>query len=424
MAVRSLPSAPPLSVGHYALSGRVGLGTAGDVYRARDTETDALVAVHLFPLARAKEAKIDYVAEFQEAVACEHPNILRILDFGQEGAFAYLVTEWVDGTSLARMIEAHARLPEDTVVRVLAQVGQAIDYARKGKHKVCPVNSFNILIRNDGVAKILPAGAGAEVEPPAPPPPPPSRSAPQPSWRLPMSYDPTPPPPPPPPPPPIDDPVFLMATTLYEALTGGLWVAPEPPAPPVPGQRRRSRSRTPKLAVGLTERTDKIIRRATDHDPAKRPATCAEFLKLLRGRSLSSGNAKTDSRPTPVASDERRAYVRYALGVGSNCTINTSLFDIPEGGSLSESQEIWPLVVKDVSAGGVGILLARRCEVGTELLIELVTANRTPRILPVTVVRLRRDNLGHWMHGCQFHTPLEEDELNALLNHLGRSEPG
>src|SRR5262245_48026602 len=419
MTVRSLMSTPPLSVGHYALAGRAGLGTSGDVYRARDTDTDSLVAVYLFPVAAAKEAKRDLREEFRDAVLCEHPNILRILDHGQEGNYFYLVTEWIDGTSLARMIDAHARLPEDNAIRFLAQVGQAVDYARKCNFKVCRVNTTNILIRNDGVAKLLPFGAGSEtLEPLAPPLPPPAPS--QPAWRLTTSYD-RKPEPPPPPPLPIDDPVFLMATTLYEAVTGVVWKQPEPPPPPAPGKRRRS-SRKPPPPPGLTDRLDKIIHRATDLNAARRPATCAEFLKLLRGRSLTSGNAKTDSRPTPMAGD-RRAEVRYALGVGSNCMINTSLFDAPETVAWSDSQEIWPLVVKDVSAGGLGILLARRCEPGTELLIELVTAGRTPCRFPGTVVSVRRDNLGHWMHGCQFPTPLYEEELNALLNHLGRLEP-
>jgi hypothetical protein len=171
----------------------------------------------------------------------------------------------------------------------------------------------------------------------------------------------------------------------------------------------------------LTERTERAIRRATDPDPTRRPATCAEFMKLLRGRPMTAGTLKPDARAT--AADDRRGYVRYALGAGTNCTINRSAFDAPAP-AVPDPQEVWPLVVQDVSASGVGILLARRCEPGTELVIEVSAgADRAVRSLPARVVRVRKDNFGHWMHGCAFLAPLEEPELTALLDHLGRSDP-
>ena len=111
----------------------------------------------------------------------------------------------------------------------------------------------------------------------------------------------------------------------------------------------------------------------------------------------------------------------YALGVGSNGTINTSVFDAT---APSDSQEVWPLVVQDVSASGIGVLLARRCEPGTELSVEVATGpNRPGWSLPVRVVRVRKDNYGHWMHGCAFLAPLDQPELIALLSHFGRTEP-
>jgi serine/threonine protein kinase len=419
-----MPTAPPLSVSRYQLSGRVGSWSLGDVYRARDTETDDLVAVHLFTArAPADPNRVERLrAEFRAAQQCEHPNILRVLEFGVESEFGFVVAEWVDGTTLAKMIEAHARLPEETAVRIVAQIGQAIDYARKRNLASCLVTPADVMIRNDGMAKFVPFGAVPEAAPPPSPPPPPV-----PAWRVQPTYG----APPPPPKKPasaavIVDPVHALATTFYAAVTGLTWEPPPPPPEPVPGGRKSRRApKPPPRAAGLTDRTDRAIKRATDPDPAKRPASCADFLKLLRCRILASGG-KMELRTVAPEEDDRRDYVRYAVGVGSNCTINTSLFDPPPSGEAppDPQQEVWPLVVKDASAGGVGILLARRCEPGTELSIELATGpGRVPRSLPVRVVRVRRDNLGHWAHGCQFLTPLDEDELNALLSHLGRPDP-
>jgi hypothetical protein len=57
-------------------------------------------------------------------------------------------------------------------------------------------------------------------------------------------------------------------------------------------------------------------------------------------------------------------------------------------------------------------------------LIELMTeTNHVTRSLPVKVVRVRRDTLGHWVHGCEFLTPLDQSGLSAVLGYLGRVDP-
>ena len=124
---------------------------------------------------------------------------------------------------------------------------------------------------------------------------------------------------------------------------------------------------------------------------------------------------------TPAATaTDLRACVRYSLGVGSNCTINSSVFDLPDAPG---SAEVWPLVVQDVSATGIGLLLARRCEPGTELSVEVVSDSAgARRCLPVRVVRVRKDNFGHWTHGCTFLAPLNRAELTAILDGLGRMD--
>ena len=414
MAIRRPPKAPPLSVSRYELSGKVGTGSVGLVYRGRDVDTDALVAVQLIsPDISDEPGAMDRLREeFRGAQQFEHPNILRLLDFGQDAGFWFLVTEWVEGITLAHMIEAHARLPEETAVRIVTQIGQAIDYAHSASYSHCRVRPANILIRNDGVAKLIafePAvgciaarGHGESI---------PKTDIPAGKQSLSKNL-------------PYSEAIRSLGATLHEAITGQVWVEPPPPAPPPPGRRIRSRSSRPRPRhPALSERADLAIRWATDPDPMKQPVSCAEWLKLLRSKSRTAATQKSDVRPAGEDTDDRRAYVRYAVGVGTSCMIHTSLFD-SDHHIEPDTTAVWPLVVKDVSAGGIGILLARRCEPGTELSIELVTeSTNTTRSLPVKVVRVRRDTLGHWIHGCEFSKPLEEKELVAVLEHLGRVDP-
>jgi hypothetical protein len=370
----------PLSVGRYQMTGRTDAGIPG-AYRARDPDTDGLVTVYLYPHDSAAASRAE-----RALVAPEHPNVLRVIDAGREGAFSYLVTEWVDGATLARRIESHSRLPEADVVRFLAQVGQAMDFARKGDEAPFPLSAARVLIRQDGAAKVIPfelPGEGAA----------PDSGSGKPA--------------------PFAEVILALGATLHEALTGQPWAPPEPPT----GRRRRHHA-TPPRPAGLTERAERAIRRATDPDPAKRPPSCAEFVKLLRTRPVNAGAPKPDRRQGARAVENRRGFVRYSLGLGANCTIRSSVFD-----HAPPSTELWPLVVQDVSAGGIGILLARRCEPGTELSVELAgDAARAARALPVKVVHVRKELHGHWAHGCTFLTPLDDAELLALLNHLVRPE--
>jgi hypothetical protein len=351
-------------------------------YRARDPETGGLVTVYLYP------DGADAARRTERALAAPvHPNVLRVIDAGREGGFSYLVTEWVDGATLARRIESHSRLPEADVIRFLAQVGQAVDFARKGDEVPFPLSAARVLIRQDGVAKVIPFELPGE------------EAAPDSEAGKPV---------------PFADVIFALGTTLHEALTGLPWAPPEEPPP---GRRRRYHAPPPRPA-GLTDRAERGIRRATDPDPAKRPPSCAEFVKLLRTRPVNAGAPKPDRRQGTRAGENRRGYVRYSLGLGANCTIRSSVFE-----DAPPSAELWPLVVQDVSAGGIGLLLARRCEPGTELSVELTgDAGRAPRSLPVKVVHVRKELHGHWAHGCTFLTPLDDAELLALLDHLVRPE--
>ena len=86
-----------------------------------------------------------------------------------------------------------------------------------------------------------------------------------------------------------------------------------------------------------------------------------------------------------------------------------------EGGAAGE--DVWPLVVHDVSVGGVGILLARRFEPNTVLSIELASSqSEPPKRFRCKVVRVQPEGAGHWVHGCTVLNPMSKDDVTNLLN--------
>ena len=214
--------------------------------------------------------------------------------------------------------------------------------------------------------------------------------------------------------------VYSLGATLYNALTGilpfhakfGLAILANKEKEP-PSVR--------KIVPGLSPRVDEAIRATLQKDPTKRPESCLEFFRMLTARSRfddgHDSSALLKNSPAvspPTRGADRRAFVRHELGYGTCATIDTAVF-----GGGEDTEEIWPLTVRDVSSGGVGVVLARRFEAGTELMIELGTGpNSTPRRLPVRVVRIEPDSVGHWVHGCAFVSPLADEELTALLRYI------
>jgi hypothetical protein len=101
---------------------------------------------------------------------------------------------------------------------------------------------------------------------------------------------------------------------------------------------------------------------------------------------------------------ERRAWVRLSSERDISCR--------PIAG-LAEAS--WLGTVRDISQGGIGLMLKRRFEPGTGLFIEVATNPGELRCLPARVVRVTRDETGCWMTGCAFASLLTPDELLTLV---------
>lgn len=118
-------------------------------------------------------------------------------------------------------------------------------------------------------------------------------------------------------------------------------------------------------------------------------------------------NEKPHDQPSPVGTDERRAWVRYGCDLDALCQAT---------GPLRDSG--WMGKVKNISAGGVGLLLRHRFRAGTPLLIELKNPTGSyRRNVPARVVHVAASRTGDsgWLTGCAFLEPLSDEDLLQLL---------
>jgi hypothetical protein len=104
---------------------------------------------------------------------------------------------------------------------------------------------------------------------------------------------------------------------------------------------------------------------------------------------------------------ELRVWERYPLGVDTCCQ------PVAARGDQDLS---WPACIRDVSGGGLGLVLGRRFERGAGLAIEIPATTDCPGdTLLARVVHVTRLPDGRWLHGCAFINPIGDDEIRRLL---------
>jgi predicted ATPase len=149
---------PPPAVAGYEILEPLGRGGMGVVYRARQLSLDRLVALKLLP----EECVQDPVwlerfrREAFTASALNHPHICTIYDSGECGGRPFLSMELIQGRPLAELIDQ--RLPIEEVARLIAQVARALAAAHAAGVVHRDVKPQNLMVRDDGIIKVLDFG--------------------------------------------------------------------------------------------------------------------------------------------------------------------------------------------------------------------------------------------------------------------------
>ena len=148
------------TISHYTILEKLGEGGMGVVYKAQDTRLNRTVALKFLPreLTRDHEAKQRFVLEAQAASALQHNNICSIHDIDASGdGQTFIVMDCYEGETLKQKI-GHGPLKIDDAVDLAVQVAQGLQKAHSHNIAHRDVKPANVIITNDGVAKILDFG--------------------------------------------------------------------------------------------------------------------------------------------------------------------------------------------------------------------------------------------------------------------------
>src|SRR6202166_2555598 len=101
-----MPIQPGTRLGPYEIFSAIGAGGMGEVYKARDTRLDRIVAIKVLPthLADRPELRERFDREAKTIASLNHPHICVLHDIGQQAGIDYLVMEYLEGETLAQRL--------------------------------------------------------------------------------------------------------------------------------------------------------------------------------------------------------------------------------------------------------------------------------------------------------------------------------
>ncbi len=295
-----------VDVGRYHVVERLGEGGMAVVYKAYDTRLDCEVAIKFIrheqiPPGQWQKMLIRFEHEAKRMAQFTHPNIVKVIDYGEFDRIPYIVMEYLPGGTLKERMASHAGKPMDyrEAVRILAPVARALEFvhARDTIHR--DIKPSNILLTDSGqpmltdfgVAKILDlddgqtlTGTGVGLGTP-------KYMAPE-QWQNHITSQ-------------TD--VYALGVVLYELVTGKVPYDADTPAGVLVKQLSDPLPRPKTLNPNLPEIIEHILDKALAKDPLERYSSMGELATALEnvplGIGIDQSNLTTmEFRPSPNAS--------------------------------------------------------------------------------------------------------------------------
>jgi serine/threonine protein kinase len=148
--------------GRYRITGELGRGAMGMVYRAVDPLIEREVAIKTLnpalPPEALEEVRERFLREAKSAGRLNHPNVVTIYDVGEQDGIAYIAMEFLEGRSLQQISKAGERLPHDRVADLIAQIADGLDHARGYSIVHRDVKPANVMVSPSGRAKLTDFG--------------------------------------------------------------------------------------------------------------------------------------------------------------------------------------------------------------------------------------------------------------------------
>ncbi len=153
-----MPLSTGKRLGPYEILSSIGAGGMGEVYRAKDTRLDRIVAIKVLPthLSNNPQSRERFDREAKAISSLSHPHICPLYDVGHQDGIDFLVMEYLEGDTLAHRLKKGS-LPPDQVLQYAIQITDALDTAHRHGVIHRDLKPGNIMLTKTG-AKLLDFG--------------------------------------------------------------------------------------------------------------------------------------------------------------------------------------------------------------------------------------------------------------------------
>ena len=153
------------NLGPYVITGWIGQGGMGQVFKGEHMVLGRVSAIKVLPLDKTTDYAIsNFHREIKLQARMDHPNLVRAYDAGHDGKVHFLVTEYVPGRDLRRLIRNQGKLTVAEAAGVVMQIAQGLYYAHQQGLIHRDIKPGNILVTEDGTAKLSDLGLSGFVD--------------------------------------------------------------------------------------------------------------------------------------------------------------------------------------------------------------------------------------------------------------------
>jgi eukaryotic-like serine/threonine-protein kinase len=152
------------NLGSYLIVDSIGKGGMGQVFKAKHEKIGRIVAVKVLPRDRSTpEAIASFTREIRALASLDHPKLVAAMDAGQDGNVYYLVTEYIPGTDLRKLVRREGPLAMASAAAVISQVAEGLAYAHQQGIIHRDIKPGNVLVAPDGIVKLSDLGLAGSL---------------------------------------------------------------------------------------------------------------------------------------------------------------------------------------------------------------------------------------------------------------------
>jgi len=153
------------NLGPYWITDSIGQGGMGQVFKGEHSVMGRVVAIKVLPLSKSTpEAVSNFMHEIRALASLNHRNLVRAIDYGQDGNVHYLVTEYVPGSDLRKLVRRGEPLNMQGAANIIYQVAAGLDHAHQNGLIHRDVKPGNVLVSPNGEAKLSDLGLAGPVD--------------------------------------------------------------------------------------------------------------------------------------------------------------------------------------------------------------------------------------------------------------------